>query len=75
MRTVEVVQPRYRTPIKQRFERSPTAGIPGMDNECWFVARHAEAALLFCGAYAMSSRDFLPWRFRSGCLIPTGVVR
>jgi hypothetical protein len=39
-----------------------------MDSECWFVARHAEAVLLFCNAYAMSSRDFLPWRFRSGCL-------
>ncbi len=71
MRTVVIVQPRHETPIKPIFERSLTFGIPGMANECWFVARHAGAALWSCSACAMNSRDFRRWRFRSGCLIPT----
>ena len=66
-----VVQPKHATPIKPTFERSLTFGIPGMGNECWFVARHAEAAVSFCGACAMNSRGFRSWRFLSGCLIPT----
>ena len=70
MRTVVIVQPGHATPIKPIFESSLTFGIPGMGNECWFVARHAEAAVSFCSVCAMNSRDFRPWRFRSGCLIP-----
>ena len=61
----------YVTPIKPTFEKSFTFGIPGMANECWFVARHAEAGVSFCGACAMKAKGFRFWRFRSGCLIPT----
>src|ERR1019366_4661324 len=58
MRPHRVVQPRHETPIKPTFERSLTFGIPGMGNECWFVARHAEAAVSLCGACAMNSWGF-----------------
>jgi hypothetical protein len=71
MRSLVTVQPRHSTPIKPIFERSPTLGIPGMGNACWFVVRHDEAALSFCSACAMNSKDFRPWRFQSGCSIPT----
>jgi len=55
LHSVLMVQPRYETPIKPTFERSLTLGILGMGNECWFVARHAEAAVLFFSARAMNS--------------------
>lgn len=68
VRLRRVVQPTYETPIKLLFENQCTAGIRGTGNGRWFTARHAERAVFFCSACAITSGTSYPG---DSCLMPS----